>query len=44
MSPEERRQIIDKIIIEYQKIANFINDASNQPTIFRTKDWVKINH
>ena len=29
--------------MEYQKIANLIDDASNQPSKFRTKSWVKIN-
>ena len=29
--------------MEYQKIANLIDDASNQPSKFRTKDWVEIN-
>ena len=29
--------------MEYQKIANLIDDASNQPSIFRTKNWVEIN-
>ena len=27
----------------YQKIANLIYDASNQPSKFRTKNWVEIN-
>ena len=30
--------------MEYQKIANLIDDASNQPSKFRTKNWVKINN
>ena len=29
--------------MEYQKIANLINDASNQHSKFRTKNWVEIN-
>ena len=29
--------------MEYQKIANFIEDASNQPSKFRTKIWVETN-
>ena len=29
--------------MEYQKIANLIDDASNQPSKFRTKNWVGIN-
>ena len=30
--------------MEYQKIANLIEDASNQPSKFRTKNWVEINN
>ena len=29
--------------MEYQKIANLIDYASNQPSKFRTKNWVEIN-
>ena len=29
--------------MEYQKIANLIDSASNQPSRFRTKNWVDIN-
>ena len=29
--------------MEYQKIANVIDDASNQPSKFRTKNWIEIN-
>ena len=29
--------------MEYQKIATLIDDASNQPFKFRTKNWVEIN-
>ena len=29
--------------MEYQKIANLIDGTSNQPSKFRTKNWVKIN-
>ena len=29
--------------MEYQKIANLIVDTSNQPSKFRTKNWVEIN-
>ena len=29
--------------MEYQKIANFLDDASNQPSEFKTKNWVEIN-
>ena len=29
--------------MEYQKIANLIDDASNQPSKFRRRNWVEIN-
>ena len=29
--------------MEYQKIANLLDGASNQPSKFRTKNWVEIN-
>ena len=29
--------------MEKQKIANLIDDASNQPSKFRTKKWVETN-
>ena len=29
--------------MESQKIANLIDDASNQPSKFRAKNWVEIN-
>ena len=29
--------------MEYQNIANFLNDESNEPSKFRTKNWVEIN-
>ena len=29
--------------MEYQKIANLIDDVSNQPSKFRTKNWVEKN-
>ena len=29
--------------MKYQKIANLIDDTSNQPSKFRTKNWVAIN-
>ena len=29
--------------MEYQKIANLIDEASNQPSKFRTKNWIEIN-
>ena len=30
--------------MEYQKVANLIDDISNQPSKFRTKSWVEINY
>ena len=29
--------------MEYQKIANLLNDGSNKPSKFKTKNWVEIN-
>ena len=29
--------------MEYQKITNLIDDTSNQPSKFRTRNWVEIN-
>ena len=29
--------------MEYQKIANLTDDISNQPSKFRTRNWVEIN-
>ena len=29
--------------MEYQKIANSLNDESNTPSKFRTRNWVEIN-
>ena len=29
--------------MEYHKIANLLNDASNKPSKFRTRNWVEIN-
>ena len=29
-------------IIEYQKIINLLDNTSNQPSKFRTKNWVEI--
>ena len=30
-------------IMEYQKTTNLFDNASNQPSKFRTKDWVETN-
>ena len=30
--------------MEYQKIANLLGNASNQPSKFRTKNWAETNH
>ena len=32
------------IIMEYQKIVNLLNNESNKPSKFRTKNWVEINY
>ena len=29
--------------MEYQKIVNLLENASNQPSKFRTRNWVKVN-
>ena len=29
--------------MEYQKIENLIDNTSNQPSKFRTKNWIEIN-
>ena len=29
--------------MEYQKVANSLDNASNQPSKLRTKNWVEIN-
>ena len=29
--------------MEYQEIANLLIDASNQPSKFRTRNWVEVN-
>ena len=29
--------------MEYQKITNLFDNASNQPSKFKTKKWVEIN-
>ena len=29
--------------MEYQKITNLLDDTTNQPSKFRTRDWVEIN-
>ena len=29
--------------MEYQKIANLIDDTPNQPSKFRTRNWVETN-
>ena len=29
--------------MEYQNIANLLNDASNKPSKFRARNWIEIN-
>ena len=31
------------IIMEYQKIANLLDNETNQPSKFRTRNWIEIN-
>ena len=33
----------NNIIMEYQKIANLLDNTSNQPSKFRTRNWVEIS-
>ena len=30
--------------MEYQKIANLLDNETNQPSKFRTRNWVEINY
>ena len=30
--------------MEYQKIANLLGNTSNQPSKFKTRNWVEINY
>ena len=43
ISLQERQIIDDNTTMEYQKMVNLIDDASNQLSKFRTKNWVEIN-
>ena len=29
--------------MEYQKITNLLDNASNQPSKFKTKNWIEVN-
>ena len=31
------------IVMEYQKIINFLDNIPNQPSKYQTKNWVEIN-
>ena len=33
----------NNIIMEYQKIANLLNDATNKPSKFTARNWVETN-
>ena len=33
----------NSIIMEYQKVINLLDNTQNQPTKYRTKNWVEIN-
>ena len=44
ISLQERQIIDDNTTMEYQKMVNLIDDASNQLSKFRTKNWVEINY
>ena len=47
VSPEERQPIIDELRSVYKngipKIANLLDNASNQQSKFRARNWVEIN-
>ena len=48
ISPKDNKLYINQdqyynIIMEYQKIANLLDTESNQPSKFRTRNWVEIN-
>ena len=30
--------------MEYQKVTNLLDDKTNQPSKFRTKNWIEINN
>ena len=30
--------------MEYQKIINLLDDTKNEPSKFKTRNWVDINH
>ena len=34
---------LQHIKMEYQKIVNLLDNASNQPSKFRTRNWIEIN-
>ena len=38
-----RRKTYNSIIMEYEKIINLLDNTPNQPSKFKTKNWVKIN-
>ena len=49
-NPDQRQKIINDIrliqynlIMEYKKIINLIDNITNEPTKFRTRNWVEIN-
>ena len=39
-----KQNILNNTIkMEYQKIRNMLDNASNEPSKFKTRDWVDIN-
>ena len=46
ISLEDRQKIIDnlRLIMEYQKIINLLDNIPNHPTKSRTNNWVEINY
>ena len=49
MSPEEREEFIDSFRLKYQynngyqKLINLVKNTPNQPSQFKTKNWVEVN-
>ena len=40
---KDRKLLIIWILKEYQKIINLLDNTPNQPSKFRTKNWIEIN-
>ena len=40
---KDKKLLIIWILMEYQKIINLLDNTPNQPSKFRTKNWIEIN-